>query len=116
MRNQVALLCVNLNSQTCVLHKQGNLGGRVERKLSRYQRLNFGKGWGERLSLSRMVISQGYLKLRTDHPNSCMFLSIYRLAHHIVARVQITNLSQYYVKYWKPLFPQGKLVKAKVLR
>lgn len=28
---------------------------------------------GRRLSLSRMVISQDYLKLRTDYPNSCMF-------------------------------------------
>lgn len=38
------------------------------------------------------------------------------LSHHIAARVQIKNLSQYYVKKWKPLFHPGKLVTGKVVR
>ncbi|KAL9983734.1 hypothetical protein ACROYT_G005955 [Oculina patagonica] len=54
-------------------------------------------------------IVRGYVKSCSDFG---VFVS---LAHHIVARVQIKNLSQYYVKQWKPLFPQGKLVKGKVL-
>ncbi|XP_022789365.1 protein RRP5 homolog [Stylophora pistillata] len=47
---------------------------------------------------------------------SCSDVGVFvSLAHHIVGRVQIKNLSQYYVKNWKPLFPKGKLVKGKVL-
>jgi len=54
-------------------------------------------------------IVRGYVK-------SCSDVGVFvSLAHHIVARVQIKNLSQYYVKQWKPLFPQGKLVTGKVL-
>ncbi|RMX61399.1 hypothetical protein pdam_00018294 [Pocillopora damicornis] len=47
---------------------------------------------------------------------SCSDVGVFvSLAHHIVGRVQIKNLSQYFVKNWKPLFPMGKLVKGKVL-
>ena len=40
----------------------------------------------------------------------------FSLSSKIVGRVQIKNLSKYFVKNWQELFPVGKLVKAKVLR
>ncbi|KAJ7376225.1 hypothetical protein OS493_036048 [Desmophyllum pertusum] len=59
--------------------------------------------------LKEGIIVRGYVK-------SCSDVGVFvSLAHHIIARVQIKSLSQYYVKQWKPLFPQGKLVKGKVL-
>ncbi|XP_068709241.1 protein RRP5 homolog [Montipora foliosa] len=54
-------------------------------------------------------IVRGYVKRCSDVG---VFVS---LAHDIDARVQITNLSQYFVKQWKLLFPPGKLVTGKVL-
>ncbi|CAB3976612.1 RRP5 homolog [Paramuricea clavata] len=54
-------------------------------------------------------IVRGYVKAVTDVG---VFVS---LSRSIVARVQIKNLSHYFVKNWKPLFPLGKLVKGKVL-
>ena len=44
------------------------------------------------------------------------FFSFFSLAHHIVARVQIKNLSDHYLIEWKPFFPVGKLVRGRVLR
>ncbi|XP_028390902.1 protein RRP5 homolog isoform X2 [Dendronephthya gigantea] len=54
-------------------------------------------------------IVRGYVKAVSDVG---VFVS---LSRSIVARVQIKNLSHYFVKNWKPLFPLGKLVKGKVL-
>eukprot|EP00795_Rhopilema_esculentum_P012276 gene12276-2918_t len=54
-------------------------------------------------------IIRGYVK----SASSCgVFVN---LSSKIVGRVQIKNLSKYFVKNWQELFPVGKLVKAKVL-
>ncbi|XP_048585462.1 protein RRP5 homolog isoform X2 [Nematostella vectensis] len=54
-------------------------------------------------------IVRGYVSCAT---NIGVFVS---LGRNIKARVQIKNLSHFYVKEWKPLFPVGKLVTGKVL-
>ena len=55
-----------------------------------------------------------------NHVNSWSFLAFvffsFSLAHHIVARILIKNLSEYFLREWKPFFPVGKLVRGKVLR
>lgn len=54
-------------------------------------------------------ILRGYVKACT----SCgVFVS---LSAKIVGRVQIKNLSKYFVKNWQELFPVGKLVKGKII-
>eukprot|EP00794_Sanderia_malayensis_P005757 gene5757-6460_t len=54
-------------------------------------------------------ILRGYVK-------SCTKCGLFvNLSSKIVGRVQIKNLSKYFVKNWEELFPVGKLVKAKVL-
>ena len=45
----------------------------------------------------------------------CIFFFV-SLSSKIVARVQIKNLSKYFVKNWQELFQAGKLVKGKILR
>ncbi|XP_044173478.1 protein RRP5 homolog [Acropora millepora] len=59
--------------------------------------------------LNKGDIVRGYVKNCSDVG---VFVS---LAHHIVARILIKNLSEYFLREWKPFFPVGKLVRGKVL-
>ena len=47
---------------------------------------------------------------------NCFSFGLFSLSSKIVGRVQIKNLSKYFVKNWQELFTVGKLVKAKILR
>lgn len=81
-------------------------------------KVEYSKGMGGGAEIE--FVKNGYFsrlsQIRDRLPQQLYVLFVFSLAHHVVARAQIKNLSQYYVKQWKPLFPQGKLVRGKVLR
>ena len=97
----------------------GNVNFRYVSELE-YKRIPEGVGTAAEIykgrKIKRMTLATSAKRQQSCNNLHTHFGIICSLAHHIVARVQIKNLSQYYVKKWKPLFHPGKLVTGKVVR
>ncbi|XP_057307002.1 protein RRP5 homolog [Hydractinia symbiolongicarpus] len=96
------VLAVNKDNQVDLSLRESRISGEVpetefDRVINGYDDIKEGD------------VLRGYVK-------SCSKVGVFvSLSHSIVGRVQIKNLSQYFVKDFASLFPVGKLVKAKIL-